>query len=59
LIKFAVSKAAKRADAPDTLMFPSEFQRYLTENIYRAFDPEEADIAAARHAVGQVLSGRR
>jgi hypothetical protein len=50
LIEFVTSNAIAKAGAPDTLMLPPEFQRYLARNIFETFDPMGVG-RAARHSV--------
>lgn len=53
LLKFAASSGEKKAGAPDTLLFPAAFGRYLESHTFANFDPDqEAGSAGSRHAVG-------
>lgn len=51
LIRFAVDAGARKVDDDDSLFFPTQFQRFLTENIYRKFDPMAGRVPASRHGV--------
>jgi hypothetical protein len=53
LVEFAVASAAHKSGAPDTLMFPEAFARYLGHSALARFDPVAATgTASSRHAVG-------
>ncbi|MDI6624484.1 MAG: hypothetical protein QME55_07125 [Brevundimonas sp.] len=53
LLKFAATSGERRAGAPDTLLFPAAFCRYLESYTFANFDPnQDAGSAGSRHAVG-------
>lgn len=53
LLKFAATSGEKKAGAPDTLLFPVAFGRYLETYTFANFDPnQDAGSAGSRHAVG-------
>jgi hypothetical protein len=53
LLSFAQASAEQRTGAPDTLLFPAAFGRYLAVHTFANFDPvAQTGTAASRHAVG-------
>lgn len=53
LLRFAVQAAERKAGAPDTLLLPAAFARYLEAYTFASFDPSTgAGLAVSRHAVG-------
>lgn len=53
LLDFAIKAAERKAGAPDTLLFPAAFAKYLKEYTYASFDPQlRVGAAGSRHAVG-------
>lgn len=53
LLAFVQHAGIARAGAPNTLLFPAEFGRYLAEYTFANFDPvAQTGTAGSRHAVG-------
>lgn len=53
LLQFAVRSAEEKAGAPNTLLFPQAFGRYLATYTFGSFNPETATgTVSSRHAVG-------
>lgn len=53
LLEFARASAERKSGAPDTLLFPAAFAKYLERYIYANFDPSAGTgDAGSRHAVG-------
>jgi hypothetical protein len=53
LLSFAVQSAAEKTGAPDTLLFPTVFAKYLESYTFAPFDPDGPQPkAGSRHAVG-------
>ena len=53
LLAFAEESAERKAGAPDTLLFPKAFGRYLREHTFANFYPfAQTGTAGSRHAVG-------
>jgi hypothetical protein len=53
LLEFACMSAERKAGAPDTLLFPTAFGKYLERYTFADFDPRTGPAdARSRHAVG-------
>jgi hypothetical protein len=53
LLEFARTSAEQKSGAPDTLLFPTAFAKYLERYTFANFDPTAGTgVAGSRHAVG-------
>jgi hypothetical protein len=53
LLEFARASAERKSGAPDTLLFPAAFAKYLEQYTFANFDPSAGTgDAGSRHAVG-------